>query len=75
MEAAAAIKAAYAGRVVAAMPVDTGVPDPAACFAGTGICAYDNRDTTYPSTEPRLLFTDDNDFYIAFGVDPRSRAR
>jgi hypothetical protein len=65
----AAIRAANAGRTITAMPVDEGVPDPAACLAGTSVCAYDNRDTTYPTTQPRILFTDDNDFYVAFGVD------
>ena len=71
----AAIRAANSARVITAMPVDTGVPDPAACLAGSAVCAYDNRDTTYPGTQPRILFTDDNDFYIAFGVDHQAASK
>lgn len=49
--------------------VDSGEPDPLACINGTSVCAGDNRDTNYPSTLPRVLFANDDDFYVAFGVD------
>lgn len=65
----AAILAAYPGYVATDVPVDDGVPDPQACIDGTAICAFDNRDTTYPATRPGVLFTSDADFYVAYGVD------
>jgi hypothetical protein len=54
-----------------AVSVDEGVPDPVACIQGLAVCAGDNRDTTYPGTPPRVLFADDDDFYVVFGVDHR----
>lgn len=65
----AAIIAQHPGYVADDVNVDDGVPDPGACIAGTAICAFDNRDTTYPATSPRVLFQSDDDFYVAYGVD------
>jgi hypothetical protein len=65
----AAILAANPGFTGDAMNVNDGVADPLDCIAGTGVCAWDNRDTTYPATPARLLFTSDDDFYIVYGVD------
>ncbi|MFO0668618.1 MAG: hypothetical protein U0235_03175 [Polyangiaceae bacterium] len=65
----AAIVAQYPGYVAQDLSVDDGVPDPSACIAGTAICAFDNRDTTYPAISPRVLFQSDDDFYVAYGVD------
>lgn len=64
-----AITAAFPGFTATELAVDDGVPDPASCIAGTAVCAYDNRDTTYPATKPGILFQDDSDFYVVFGVD------
>jgi hypothetical protein len=65
----AAIVAANPGFVAQDLSVDDGVPDPTACVAGTAICAFDNRDTTYPAISPRVLFPNDDEFYVAYGVD------
>lgn len=65
----AAIVAANPGFVAQDLGVDDGVPDPAACIAGTDVCAFDNRDTTYPGISPRVLFPNDDEFYVAYGVD------
>jgi hypothetical protein len=43
--------------------------NPQACIDGSSTCAYDNRDTTYPATPPRILFASDDDFYVVYGVD------
>lgn len=64
-----AIKAAYPGYDAQTVRVDEGVPDPDACINGTAVCAGDNRDTTYPGTPPRVLFKDDDDFYVVFGAN------
>lgn len=64
-----AIKAAYPTHTSQALAVDDGVPDPDACIAGTATCAGDNRDTTYPGTNPRVLFANDDDFYVVYGVN------
>jgi hypothetical protein len=64
-----AITTAYPGYVAQALPVDDGVADPLACIDGTSSCAFDNRDTTYPATKPRILFSSDDDFYVVYGVD------
>ncbi|MEO8553615.1 MAG: hypothetical protein ABI678_26760 [Kofleriaceae bacterium] len=66
---ASAIVAAYPDYTAEELPVDDGVPDPEACIAGTGVCAFDNRDTTYPASRPSILFQRDSDFYVVFGVD------
>lgn len=66
---ASAIAAAYPGYTAQELAVDDGVPDPAACIAGTATCAYDNRDTTYPATSAGIVFAHDDDFYVVFGVD------
>ncbi|MFT3698753.1 MAG: hypothetical protein QM831_36740 [Kofleriaceae bacterium] len=66
---ASAITAAYPGYTATEVSVDDGVSDPTSCIEGTGVCAYDNRDTTYPATKPGILFQDDSDFYVVFGVD------
>jgi hypothetical protein len=66
---ASAIVAAYPDATAEELPVDDGVTDPEACIAGTAVCAYDNRDTTYPATRPSDLFQRDSDFYVVFGVD------
>ena len=62
---------ASANPLYAATPiaVDAGVPDPATCIAQPRFCAGDNRDTTYPGTPVRVLFANDDDFYVVFGVD------
>lgn len=65
----AAIVAAYPGFVAEDVSVDDGVPDPKRCIAGLAICAFDNRDATYPAISPRVLFSADDDFYVAYGVD------
>jgi hypothetical protein len=65
----AAIVAAYPGYAASDVNVDDGVSDPQSCIDGTGVCAFDNRDTTYPSTRPGVLFSADEDFYVAYGVD------
>lgn len=65
-----AIAAAYPGRIGESLAVGDGVRDPAACLAGTaGDCLFDNRDTTYPSIGARILFANDSDFYVVYGVD------
>lgn len=64
-----AVIAAYPDYAAQAIDVDDGVSDPEGCIAGTSECAYDNRDTTYPQTRPRVLFQSDDDFYVVYGVD------
>ena len=66
---AAQIAAQYPDYTATELGVDDGVPDPAACIAGDKVCAFDNRDTTYPATSPSVLFLHDDDFYVVFGVD------
>ena len=51
------------------LSVDDGVPDPSACIDGTSVCAFDNRDTTYPAISPRQIFPTDDDFYVVYGVN------
>jgi hypothetical protein len=65
----AAIVAANPGFTSEALSVDDGIADPLDCIAGKDVCAWDNRDTTYPATPARLLFTSDDDFYVVYGVD------
>lgn len=55
--------------------VDAGVPDPATCIAQPRFCAGDNRDTTYPGTVARVLFPNDDDFYVVFGVDHQTSGK
>ncbi|HTJ47479.1 MAG TPA: hypothetical protein VL463_35515 [Kofleriaceae bacterium] len=64
-----AIVAAYPGFTATEIPVDDGVPDPLACISGASVCAFDNRDTTYPATKAGVLFASDDDFYVVYGVD------
>ena len=64
-----AIVAAYPGYTARALSVDDGVPDPMACITNLTFCAGDNRDTTYPGTNVRVVFSDPDEFYVAFGVD------
>lgn len=65
----AAITAAYPGFVPEALPVDDGLADPLGCIEGKSVCAFDNRDTTYPAIKPRILFPKDDEFYVVYGVD------
>lgn len=64
-----AIKIAYLASASQAVRVDEGTPDPVSCIENLTTCAGDNRDTNYPGTSPRVLFADDDDFYVVFGVD------
>lgn len=64
-----AIVAAYPGYTARSLSVDDGVPDPLACITNLTFCAGDNRDTTYPGTNVRVVFSDPDEFYVAFGVD------
>jgi hypothetical protein len=64
-----AIAAAYPGYLASNVSVDDGVPDPASCIANLTFCAGDNRDTSYPGTAPRVLFSSDDDFYVVYGVN------
>jgi hypothetical protein len=64
-----AITTAYPGYSAQSLLVDTGVPDPAACIANLSFCAGDNRDTTYPGTNVRVVFSSPDDFYMVYGVD------
>lgn len=65
----AAIVAAYPDYDAKHLVVTEGTPDPDACIQGTSVCAGDNRDTIYPSILPRVLFQQDTDFYVAYGVN------
>jgi hypothetical protein len=66
-----------ADAIVAANPlydaapllVDAGTSDPVGCIGQLKFCAGDNRDTTYPTMIPRVLFASDDDFYVVYGVD------
>jgi hypothetical protein len=64
-----AIAAAHPGYLARDVAVDEGVPDPNACIANLTSCFGDNPDTNYPGTAPRVLFSSDDDFYIAYGVN------
>lgn len=64
-----AIIAAYPAYTARAVSVDEGVPDPDRCIQDLTFCAGDNPDTNYPGTSPRVLFSSDDEFYIAFGVN------
>ena len=64
-----AITAAYPAYTARAVTVDEGVPDPDRCIQDLTFCGGDNPDTNYPGTTPRILFSSDDDFYIAFGVN------
>ncbi len=66
-----AIRSTYRAAASQAVRVDEGTPDPVACIQNLTTCAGDNRDTNYPGTAPRVLFADDDDFYVVFGVDHR----
>lgn len=64
-----AITLAYPGYTAQGLIVDDGVPDPEACIANLSFCAGDNRDTTYPGTNVRVVFSTSDDFYMVYGVD------
>lgn len=64
-----AIIAAYPDYTARAVTVDEGVPDPESCIQNLTFCGGDNPDTNYPGTAPRVLFSSDDEFYIAFGVN------
>jgi hypothetical protein len=64
-----AITKAYPGFSSQSPIVDDGVPDPEACIANLTSCAGDNRDTTYPGTNVRVVFSSPDDFYMVYGVD------
>jgi len=65
-DAIVAANPSYTARTVS---VDEGVPDPIACIANLTFCGGDNRDTNYPGTKVRVVFSDPDDFYVVFGVD------
>lgn len=64
-----AIIAAYPDYIARSVSVDEGVPDPEGCIQNLTFCGGDNPDTNYPGTQPRVLFSSDDEFYIAFGVN------
>lgn len=64
-----AIVAANPGYTARAISVDEGVPDPVACITNVTFCGGDNRDTNYPGTNVRVVFSHPDDFYVVFGVD------
>ncbi len=64
-----AIVAAHPGYTARAISVDEGVPDPVSCITNLTFCGGDNRDTTYPGTNVRVVFSNPDDFYVVFGVD------
>lgn len=64
-----AIVAAHPGFTARAVSVDDGVPDPMGCITDVTFCGGDNRDTTYPGTNVRVVFSDPEDFYVVYGVD------
>lgn len=64
-----AITAAHPGYTARDLAVDEGVPNPGNCIANLTYCAGDNPDTNYPGIAPRVLFSSDDDFYIAYGVN------
>jgi hypothetical protein len=64
-----AITQAYPGYTSQGLLVDDGVPDPGNCIANLSFCAGDNRDTTYPGTNVRVMFSSPSDFYMVYGVD------
>ena len=71
----AAIQAAHPAFEAEPISVNEGASDPAKCIEGRAVCAYDNRDTNYPSTPPRLLFTSDDDFYVVYGVNHQATGK
>jgi hypothetical protein len=70
-----AVVAAYPDYVASELAVDDGVADPLGCIDGQKTCAFDNRDATYPAIKPRVLFSSDDDFYVAYGVDHQVSAK